>query len=81
LLKAKVKVVLKSGILDPQGKAVMHAIKDLGYQNITDVRIGKFIELEMKDTRSEKIRQELDEICKKLLSNPIIENYQIEIEE
>jgi phosphoribosylformylglycinamidine synthase PurS subunit len=80
-LKAKVKVVLKSGILDPQGKAVMHAIKDLGYQNITDVRIGKFIELEMKDTRSEKIRQELDEICKKLLSNPIIENYQIEIEE
>jgi phosphoribosylformylglycinamidine synthase PurS subunit len=80
-LKAKVKVVLKSGILDPQGKAVMHAIKDLGYQNITDVRIGKFIELEMKDTRSEKIRQELDEICKKLLSNPIIENYKIEIEE
>lgn len=80
-MKAKVKVVLKSGILDPQGKAVMHAIKDLGYQNITDVRIGKFIELEMKDTRSEKIRQELDEICKKLLSNPIIENYQIEIEE
>lgn len=80
-MKAKVKVVLKPGILDPQGKAVLHAIRDLGYKNISDVRIGKFIEIEMVQPHLKEIKQELDEICKKLLSNPVIENYQIDIEE
>jgi phosphoribosylformylglycinamidine synthase PurS subunit len=80
-LKAKVKVVLKQGILDPQGKAVLHAIRELGYKNIADVRIGKFIEIEVAPNKSKKIKDEVSEICKKLLANPVMENFQIEYEE
>ena len=80
-MKAKVKVVLKQGILDPQGKAVLHAIRDLGYQNIADVRIGKFIEIEVAPNRSKKVKEEVNEICKKLLANPVMENFEIEYEE
>lgn len=80
-MKAKVKVVLKQGILDPQGKAVLHAIRELGYKNIADVRIGKFIEVEIAADKSKKVREEFEEICKKLLANPVMENFQIEYEE
>jgi phosphoribosylformylglycinamidine synthase len=80
-LKAKVKVVLKQGILDPQGKAVLHAIRDLGYGNIADVRIGKFIEIGIVPNKSQKVKEEVNEICKKLLANPIMENFEIEYEE
>lgn len=80
-MKAKVKVVLKQGILDPQGKAVLHAIRDLGYGNIADVRIGKFIEIGIVPNKSQKVKEEVNEICKKLLANPIMENFEIEYEE
>lgn len=80
-MKANIKVVLRQGILDPQGKAVLHAIRDLGYNNITDVRIGKYIEIELAQNNSKKMKQELEEICKKLLSNPVMENYEVEYKE
>jgi phosphoribosylformylglycinamidine synthase PurS subunit len=80
-LKVNIKVVLKQGILDPQGKAVLHAIRDLGYNNFTNVRIGKYIEVELAQNNSPKIKQELEEICKKLLSNPVMENYEVEFKE
>jgi phosphoribosylformylglycinamidine synthase PurS subunit len=80
-LKVNIKVVLKQGILDPQGKAVLHAIRDLGYNNFANVRIGKFIEIELAANNSKKMKQEVEEICKKLLANPVMENYEIEYQE
>jgi phosphoribosylformylglycinamidine synthase subunit PurS len=80
-LKVKVKVVLKPGILDPQGKAVLHAVRDLGYSNVADIRIGKLIEIELSTGDSKKTKQEIEEICTKLLANPVMENHTIEYEE
>ena len=80
-MKAKIKVYLKKGILDPQGKAVLHAIKHLDYTNVNDVRIGKYIEIEFNLKNNDNIKVEADEICQKLLANPVMENYEIELEE
>ncbi|MFQ5583672.1 MAG: phosphoribosylformylglycinamidine synthase subunit PurS [Calditrichia bacterium] len=80
-MKLIVKVRLKDGILDPQGKAVNTALHHLGYQQIRNVRIGKLIELEIDEPDPQKARQIVDEASHKLLTNPIIENYQIEIGE
>ena len=80
-MKAKIKVFLKQGILDPQGKAVLHAIEHLNYKGVKDVRIGKYIEIIFDTTDNEDIDKKADEICNKLLANPVIENYEIAIEE
>jgi phosphoribosylformylglycinamidine synthase len=80
-LKAKVKVVLKDGILDPQGKAVLHAINDLKFEGVNDVRIGKYIELSFEGLEKSKVKSELTEICDKLLANPVMENFEYEIED
>ena len=80
-MKVKVKVVLKDGILDPQGKAVMHALNDMKFKGIKDVRIGKYIELTFDNLDKNSIEKETDEICHKLLSNPVMENFEFEIEE
>jgi phosphoribosylformylglycinamidine synthase PurS subunit len=80
-VKAKIKVVLKKNILDPQGKAVLHAINDLKYSDVNDVRIGKYIEIEFNATKREIVVAETEEICNKLLANPIMENFNFEIEE
>jgi phosphoribosylformylglycinamidine synthase len=76
-----VKIVLKEGILDPQGKAVMHAINDLKYEGVEDVRIGKYIELTFNNKDKDFIETEAREICNKLLSNPVMENFEFEIED
>lgn len=78
-MKATIHVTLKSGVLDPQGKAVQHALGSLGFSSVEDVRQGKFIELELNETDEGKARAELDEMCKQLLANTVIENYSIEI--
>jgi len=78
-VKATIHVTLKSGVLDPQGKAVQHALGSLGFSSVEDVRQGKFIELELNETDEGKARAELDEMCKQLLANTVIENYSIEI--
>jgi len=80
-LKAKIKVYLKPGILDPQGKAVLHAINDMKYSDVSNVRIGKYIEITFNEGTPEKLRKEAEDICSKLLANPVMENYEIEFEE
>jgi len=78
-VKAKIHVTLKPGVLDPQGKAVQHALGSLGFSGVENVRQGKFIELELSETDENKARADLEEMCKQLLANTVIENYSIEI--
>jgi len=79
-MKAKVYVTLKSGVLDPQGKAVMGALKSMSFDEVSDVRIGKFMELELTGVSRETAEERIGEMCEKLLANTVIENYRIEIE-
>jgi phosphoribosylformylglycinamidine synthase subunit PurS len=78
-VKAKVHVTLKSGVLDPQGKAVGHALASLGFTGVGDVRQGKYIELELAETDAARAKANVEEMCKKLLANTVIENYAVEI--
>jgi len=78
-MKARVTVMLKSGVLDPQGKAIEHALNRLGFSGVSDVRQGKVIELDSSETDQKKLRSQLAEMCEKLLANTVIENYAIEI--
>jgi phosphoribosylformylglycinamidine synthase len=73
-MKIQVFVTLKPGVLDPQGKAIHHALEGLGFAGVQDVRAGRFIELEVADSTSDA---ELDAMCAKLLANTVIENYRI----
>jgi len=79
--KAKVEVKLKSVVLDPQGKAVLSALHNLGFDDVTDTRIGKLIELKIKGESMENVHEQIEQVCKKLLTNPVIEDYSINIEE
>lgn len=80
-MKAKVYVTLKKGVLDPQGKAVMGALKSMDFNEVSDVRVGKFMELELDGGRTREEEEErLKVMCEKLLANTVIENYRIEIE-
>ena len=74
-MRYRVFVTLKPGVLDPQGKAIHHALEGLGFAGLRDVRAGKLIELELEDGTSEA---EVDGMCRKLLANTVIENYRIE---
>ncbi len=74
-MKARVFVTLKNGVLDPQGKAVHHALEGLGFGGVSDVRIGKLIELDLADDTSDAA---IEDMCKQLLANTVIENYKIE---
>jgi len=76
-LKISVTVTLKKDVLDPQGKVVNQTIKNIGYEKITNVRQGKFFEIELSENNKEKAKEIVDEICKKLLTNVIIEDYKI----
>lgn len=80
-MKAKVHITLKSGVLDPQGKAVQHALRGLGFEGVDDVRQGKYIELDLADIDKERATKSVDDMCKTLLANTVIENYVIEIVE
>ena len=74
-MKVRVFVTLKHGVLDPQGKAIHHALEGLGFAGVNDVRAGKLIELELAD---DVLDSEIEEMCRKLLANTVIENYRIE---
>ena len=78
-MKARVHISLKPGVLDPQGKAIGNALKSLGFDRVGEVRQGKLIELELEDTDPAAARARVEEMCKQLLANPVIENYAIEI--
>lgn len=79
-MKAKVFVTLKTGVLDPQGKAIEHALTGLGFDDVNDVRQGKLIELDLADTDPEAATKRIEDMCSKLLANPVIEDYSIELE-
>ncbi len=74
-MKVRVHVSLKNGVLDPQGRAIHHAIEGLGFSGVNDVRAGRLIELDLADDVSDEA---IDDICRKLLANMVIENYRIE---
>ena len=74
-MKSRIFVTLKSGVLDPQGKAIHHALEGLGFSGVNDVRAGKLIEIEHSGDVSD---ESLDDMCRKLLANTVIENYRIE---
>ena len=74
-MKVRVHVSLKPGVLDPQGRAVHHALEGLGFSGVDDVRVGRLIELNVAESTSDA---ELDDMCRKLLANMVIENYRIE---
>ena len=78
-MKARVTVMLKSGVLDPQGKAIGQALNRLGFAGVGDVRQGKVIELELNESDQSAARARLSEMCEKLLANTVIENYAIEL--
>jgi phosphoribosylformylglycinamidine synthase subunit PurS len=78
-MKARVHVSLKSGVLDPQGKAIGNALASLGFTGVGEVRQGKLIELELEGSDPLQAREKVEAMCKELLANPVIENYTIEI--
>lgn len=79
-MKARIHITLKNGVLDPQGKAIQHALSALGFGGVDDVRQGKYIELDLAETDKNKAQASVEDMCKKLLSNTVIENYAIKIE-
>ena len=80
-MKISAIVTLKKDVLDPQGKVVSQTLKNMGYENVSDVRQGKYFEIELNETNKEKAKKTIEEICKKLLSNTIIENYTINLKQ
>ena len=80
-MKAKVYVNLKSGVLDPQGKAIQHSVELLGYSGIADVRQGKYFEIALDGSLdNQQARESVEKMAREVLSNPIIEDYRVEIE-
>jgi len=78
-MKARIKITLKKGVLDPQGKAIEHALTALGISGIEDVRQGKYIEVEIAETDQARARAAVERMCKELLANTVIENYSFEL--
>jgi phosphoribosylformylglycinamidine synthase len=78
-MKARVFVTLKNGVLDPQGKAIGHALNGLGFGSVGEVRQGKVIDLDLSETDAAKAKAELKQMCEKLLANTVNEKYEIEL--
>ncbi len=78
-MKATVCITLKPGLLDAQGKTVRSALESLGFRNVKEVRMGKYIELELHGSRLASAKKDVERMCKKLLANPVIETYRIEL--
>ncbi len=78
-MKARVHVMLKNGVLDPQGEAVRHALGSLGFEGVNGVRQGKVIELDLEETDAGKAEKTVTDMCEKLLANTVIESYRVEL--
>ena len=78
-MKISVVVTLKKDVLDPQGKVVSQTLKNMGYNNIINVRQGKYFEIELNEINEEKAKKKIEEICKNLLTNIVIEDYTINL--
>jgi phosphoribosylformylglycinamidine synthase len=78
-MQARVYVTLKRGVLDPQGKAVARSLATMGYEEVQDVRLGKFVEVTLDETDPTRAKERLTEMCQRLLANTVIEDFRIEI--
>jgi phosphoribosylformylglycinamidine synthase subunit PurS len=78
-MKARIRITLKNGVLDPQGKAIEHALAALGIGGVNDVRQGKYIEVKLEETNEARARETVERMCKDLLANTVIENYAYEL--
>jgi len=78
-MKARIKITLKGGVLDPQGKAIEGALAGLGFKGVNEVRQGKYIEVDLAESDEQRAREQVERICKELLANTVIENYAYEL--
>lgn len=78
-MQARIKITLKHGVLDPQGKAIENALAGLGFSGVNDVRQGKYIEVDLAEQDEGRARAQVEKICKDLLANTVIENYAYEL--
>ena len=78
-MKARIRITLKNGVLDPQGKAIEGAVRGLGISGVNDVRQGKFIEVQLDETDTETAKAVVDRMCRELLANTVIENYAFDL--
>jgi phosphoribosylformylglycinamidine synthase len=78
-VKARVHITLKTGVLDPQGKAIAHALGSLGFAGVEDVRQGKYIEIDLADTDPAAAKSRVEQMCQRLLANTIVEDYKVEL--
>ena len=79
-MKARIRITLKNGVLDPQGKAIQNALAALGIAGVEDVRQGKYIEVELAETSEDRAKETVERMCKDLLANSVIENYAYELQ-
>lgn len=78
-MKARIRITLKNGVLDPQGKAIANALGGLGFDGVEDVRQGKYIEVALSEVDETKAREQVERMCKDLLANTVIENYAFDL--
>ena len=78
-MKARIKIMLKNGVLDPQGEAIKHALNNIGFESVTGVRQGKVIELDIEGSDKRQVRSQIENMCNKMLANAVIENFEIEL--
>ena len=76
-MKVKVIVTLKNGVLDPQGKAIQQTLNGMNFSNVSEVRQGKYFEIDIKENDEDKAKNQIDDMCKKLLANLVIEDYKV----
>ncbi|MBU4346879.1 MAG: phosphoribosylformylglycinamidine synthase subunit PurS [Candidatus Omnitrophica bacterium] len=81
MLEVEIYITLKKTVSDPQGLTIKHALESLGYQNLEEVRVGKLVTIKLSSKDKKEAKQKLDEMCQKLLANPIIEDYNLKIKE
>ena len=79
-MRAKVCITLKPGLLDAQGKTIKQALDALGFKGVTDVRAGKYLEIELNGVTASRAKKDVERMCQKLLANPIVERYHIELQ-
>tara|TARA_B100001287_G_scaffold242816_1_gene218471 strand:+ start:227 stop:466 length:240 start_codon:yes stop_codon:yes gene_type:complete len=78
-MKARIKIMLKNGVLDPQGEAIKHALNNIGFESVTGVRQGKVIELDIEGSDKSQLTSQIENMCNKMLANTVIENFDIEL--
>jgi len=78
-MKARIKITLKNGVLDPQGKAIQHALAGMGFSGVNDVRQGKYIEVDLSGSSEAEAQAAVERMCRDLLANTVIENYSYEL--